>query len=125
MKTSTILSTFAASLAAASPLVQRNATPSVEILAYTAGINNPNGSTQTITVKLNQLQYSSLEVTKLQVSNDNGAGGINSNFVECRMYKDAAGTQVGSLPFNTTDPALISTNTVSIGSLLCYVIKNS
>jgi hypothetical protein len=48
---------------------------------------------------------------------------VNISTVECRAYKDAAGTQPGSAPFNVTNPALLSTNLVDIGSILCYIVS--
>ncbi|OQO13959.1 hypothetical protein B0A48_00834 [Cryoendolithus antarcticus] len=42
--------------------------------------------------------------------------------LECRAYIDAAGLQRGSAPFRYDSPALLSTNEVVIGSILCYVV---
>ncbi|KAF2252971.1 hypothetical protein BU26DRAFT_515365 [Trematosphaeria pertusa] len=41
------------------------------------------------------------------------------NAIKCQAYKDAAGTQKGSAEFTFASPALISTNPVQEGSILC------
>jgi len=46
---------------------------------------------------------------------------VNISRVECRVYTDADGT-VGGLAFMEKEPAVLSTNLVEVGSVLCYVI---
>ncbi|KAF7558707.1 hypothetical protein G7046_g5439 [Stylonectria norvegica] len=41
--------------------------------------------------------------------------------VVCQRYRDQFGVQPGSLPFNTTTDALVSTNSVDFGWVLCYI----
>lgn len=48
---------------------------------------------------------------------------VDINTVECRGYKDTAGVVPGSLSFNVSSPAEISTNLGTIGSILCYIIE--
>lgn len=43
--------------------------------------------------------------------------------MECRAYKDANGLQPASAPFDVESPALLSTNLVDIGSMVCYVVE--
>jgi hypothetical protein len=113
MKASIILMPVAAALASAA---------TVSINATTSGINNPNGGWQEITnVPLSGLSYSNLHVTALEIIDGSGVG-IDAASVECRMYKDNLGLEPGSLPFRVDVKAYIATNTVSIGSLLCYAI---
>ena len=99
------------------------ATPTALINATTSGLDKPNGGSQLITAQLNQLNtYPGLTVTKLQLVS--GQGDLDPASVECRMYKDTTGLTPGSLPFSGDTVAYISTNTVTVGSILCYAIKN-
>lgn len=50
---------------------------------------------------------------------------VDLSSVECRAYKDAAGTVPGSDPFTLAQPAALSTNLVSVGSILCYITESS
>jgi len=50
---------------------------------------------------------------------------LNTKDVECRMYKDKVGTMPGSAAFTEAMPAHISTNTVAIGSILCYEVGSA
>jgi hypothetical protein len=48
---------------------------------------------------------------------------VDINAVECRAYKDFAGTVPGSAPFNVSREADISTNLDTISSILCYIVE--
>ena len=39
--------------------------------------------------------------------------------ITCQAYQDADATETGGNPFNATSPALLSTNTVEVGSIVC------
>ncbi|KAF2806099.1 uncharacterized protein BDZ99DRAFT_501614 [Mytilinidion resinicola] len=72
---------------------------------------------QTFTVTLGELYTKELqEVCGIKLLS---ATGTALSAVSCHAYKDAAGTSSGSAPFNSTSPALIATNPVQVGSVLC------
>lgn len=50
-----------------------------------------------------------------------GQSQIDASKITCQRYNDQYGTKVGSAPFTTSSPALISTNPVDFGWVLCYV----
>jgi hypothetical protein len=60
-----------------------------------------------------------------QISLDKQASNLDVNSIECRAYKDADGVVPGSAPFTKANPALLSTNGVHVGSILCYVTGSS
>ncbi|KAF2164482.1 hypothetical protein M409DRAFT_25360 [Zasmidium cellare ATCC 36951] len=53
------------------------------------------------------------------------ASHVDVNQVECRAYKDDAGVVPGSAPFNAKTPAELSTNLVTVASVLCYVVTEA
>jgi hypothetical protein len=63
------------------------------------------------------------DVSELAIQNSTASGGLNISAVECRAYKDKAGVVPGSATFRVGKPALISTNLVTIGGILCYVVE--
>jgi hypothetical protein len=96
----------------------------VLINATTSGIDNPTGGFRIITADLYTLNtYTDLAVTKLELVQAQTSVPSAAD-VECRMYKDTAGLQPGSLPFSGSTAALISTNTVEVGTILCYAIED-
>jgi hypothetical protein len=76
-------------------------------------------------VAINHLKVlpNNTEGSELAFKPNSAVGGIDITAVECHAYKDAEGLVPGSLAFNSTKPALLSTNIVSIGSVLCYVVE--
>lgn len=46
---------------------------------------------------------------------------VNVSKITCQRYNDQYGTRVGSAPFTAESPALISTNAVEFGWVLCYI----
>ncbi|KAH9822094.1 extracellular protein 59-1 [Teratosphaeria destructans] len=48
---------------------------------------------------------------------------VNLASVECRAYKDNAGLIPGSAPFTNASKAVLSTEVVTVGSILCYVTE--
>jgi hypothetical protein len=96
---------------------------SVTINATTSNTLNGKPTFQTIpNVELNSLAFSSLEITALQIEPGSG-NGVDAHAVECRRYKDHDGLVPGSTPFDDTTKAIISTNKVAFGSVLCYVTE--
>lgn len=49
---------------------------------------------------------------------------VDVSKVECRAYKDAEGQIPASAPFNYQSPAELSTNLVTVGSVLCYIVED-
>ncbi|KAF2792246.1 hypothetical protein K505DRAFT_326318 [Melanomma pulvis-pyrius CBS 109.77] len=47
------------------------------------------------------------------------ASGVSLDSLSCQAFKDAEGKEPGSAIFNSTSPALIATNPVQEGSILC------
>jgi hypothetical protein len=113
MKASTI-TTFLSSFALASAVT-------VQINATTSGIDRPNGGYKILTNDIASINsYDGLALTKLQLVQDQT---VSAASIECRAYKDAAGTQPGSAAFTGSETAVVSTNTVTIGGILCYAVK--
>jgi hypothetical protein len=48
-----------------------------------------------------------------------GAIGVDVDAVTCTPFKNTDGTGTGGLPFNSTTPSRLSTNTVVVGSIVC------
>jgi hypothetical protein len=67
-----------------------------------------------------KLPITSLEVRGVMVSGD-GLPVPDDKKVRCRRYKDQYGLQLGSLEFKKGKEALISTNSVDFGWVLCRV----
>jgi hypothetical protein len=117
MKTTTILAALLPILSVSADL------KGVYINATTSGINNPTGGYKIILNNIGSINaYDNLAVTRLQLVQDQPQG-ILADDVECRAYKDVAGYIPGSLPFSGSTRADLATNTVTVGSILCYAIK--
>ncbi|KAF2498949.1 hypothetical protein BU16DRAFT_558988 [Lophium mytilinum] len=72
---------------------------------------------ETFTVTLGELYTQELkEVCGIKLLS---ASGTPLSAISCHAFKDAAGTGSGSALFNSTSPALIATNPVQVGSVLC------
>ncbi|KAI2640628.1 hypothetical protein GGS26DRAFT_586630 [Hypomontagnella submonticulosa] len=46
--------------------------------------------------------------------------GVPVNTITCYPYKETTGFGAGGLPFNSTTPSRLSTNTVVVGSIVCH-----
>ncbi|KAM0419044.1 hypothetical protein ACHAPT_011983 [Fusarium lateritium] len=75
-------------------------------------------------VSLNQYQVTKLDLISLSVHiPDIPSPDVKD--VVCQRYKDKYGVQLGSTEFSYEKPALISTNPVEFGYVLCYVRNKS
>ncbi|KAM0428190.1 hypothetical protein ACHAPT_007091 [Fusarium lateritium] len=97
----------------------------VNILAIT-GPSGGQHTEKTVTVPFGQLTHHDLQVSELRIESiavqlPGGAIEPDINDVTCQMYKDEGGLDPGSAEFTINKPALLSTNTVQFGWVLCYV----
>lgn len=113
-----------ASAASAAP------TAAPKALVNLVAVNKPisgEHSTKAISVPFGELtHFDDLPVTGFQVkgvtvANLPGAPKVDETKVTCRMYKDEFGVQPGSALFSKGEDALISTNSVEFGHVLCWV----
>lgn len=116
-----------ASIATATP-TPRDIYYGVSVNVITSAGLDPNKVSEPAPVEINKLtQINCGEGLGCSVSElilDPGVhANVDINAVECRGFKDAAGVQPGSLPFNVTIPAEISTNLGTISSILCYIVE--
>ncbi|PBP17582.1 hypothetical protein BUE80_DR011663 [Diplocarpon rosae] len=94
-------------------------------LQTSSGID-PNHVFAPAPVELNKLTHlggaNGVSVSKIIIDATIHPNLPNVNLVECRAYKDNAGTQPGSAVFSVKTPAAISTNLDTVSSVLCYII---
>ena len=119
------------SAAVASPISARNGPHAVaNIIAVNEPVSGehsrlsidiPFGKLTTFDIPITGFELSKVTVNNIPFPGDNK---VNVDNVECRRYKDPTGTQTGSSAFTKKEPALISTNTVDFGWVLCWVKHN-
>ncbi|KAK4616127.1 Ecp59-1 [Fulvia fulva] len=122
MYTTALLTLALAALSTATPLSRRDQYYGVSLAVNT----NPAGQPETASpapIELNVLtSLGGVSASKLTIDPNIGPfGGLDINSIECRAYKDAAGVVPGSKAFHVNEPAVLSTNVVEVGSVLCYV----
>ncbi|CAJ0551450.1 Ff.00g113800.m01.CDS01 [Fusarium sp. VM40] len=101
--------------------------PTVGVAILT--VNDPisgEKSTSPLNVPLGVLTHQkNIGITKLEIarvySSIKGVDAPKIDQITCQMYKDQYGTQPGSAEFTAKKDALISTNTVPLGWVLCRV----
>jgi hypothetical protein len=101
--------------------------PTVGVAILT--VNDPisgEKSTHPLNVPLGVLTHqANIEITKLEIarvySTVKGVEAPKIDEITCQMYKDQYGTLRGSADFTAKKDALISTNSVSLGWVLCRV----
>ncbi|KUJ20023.1 uncharacterized protein LY89DRAFT_468805 [Mollisia scopiformis] len=117
-----------ASIAAASP-TRRDTYYAVSVNVITSPGLDPNKVSEPAPIAINQLTAINCDSTGTGCASSelildpSIAINVDINTVECRAYKDAAGVEPGSLPFNVSTPAELSTNLGSISSILCYIVE--
>jgi hypothetical protein len=118
-----------ASLAAATPIPRDIYYYGVSINVTTSSGMDPNKTSEAIPVQLNTLVACGYPEDPCSASalalDPDVAVNVDINTIECRAYQDFAGTQPGSAPFNVTQPAYLSTNLVTISTILCYVVEEN
>ncbi|KAF9771347.1 hypothetical protein IL306_011006 [Fusarium sp. DS 682] len=114
--------------AGASQPTERQAPTAYAVLSI---VNSAENSKEPVRVPLAQLTTFShnYQVTELRLD------GLNVNIpdiespkiedVVCQRYRDRYGVQFGSAEFTYNNPALISTNPVEFGWVLCYHKRSS
>lgn len=114
-----------ASAASAQPTARQAPVAYANIMVY----NSADHSQQPIQIPLGQLTNANYHVTKLSlISLSVHIPDIPSPDVKdvvCQRYKDQYGVQPGSAQFSYDNPALIATNPVDFGYVLCYVKPTS
>jgi hypothetical protein len=70
-----------------------------------------------------------VQITELEIVNAfstvKGVKAPENDQIVCQMYKDQYGTLPGSAEFTVENPAVISTNSVDLGWILCRVKASS
>ncbi|KAI1854017.1 hypothetical protein JX265_003660 [Neoarthrinium moseri] len=119
MRTSVILASAAALAGTAL------ATPSAKITveASHSGINNT--SKEVITVPIGPVYTNSQALAAVSKLSLTGADGVALESITCTPYHATNGTGSGGLPFTSSKPSLLSTNTVQVGSIVCKVTSGS
>jgi hypothetical protein len=118
-----------ASLAAAIPMPRDIYYYGVSINVTTSSGMDPNKTSEAIPVQLNTLVACGYPDDPCSASalilDPNVAVNVDINTIECRAYRDFAGTQPGSAPFNVTEYARLSTNLATVSTFLCYVVEEN
>jgi hypothetical protein len=122
-----LLTIAIAGLATAAPVIQSRDNTTyygVSLSIQTSSGMDPDKVSSPAAVEINNLTLLNGDagVSASEISFDGIASNVDINTVECRAYKDADGVQPGSAPFNATSPAYLSTNLVTVGSILCYIV---
>ena len=119
--------TIFASAASASPVAIRDSAPSavVNLIAVNKPVSGEH-STKAIKVPFGKLTHFDVPITGFQVqgvtvANIPGSPKVDESKVVCRRYKDEYGVSPGSALFTKKNEALISTNTVEFGHVLCWI----
>ncbi|KAL2682500.1 hypothetical protein Neosp_006952 [[Neocosmospora] mangrovei] len=97
--------------------------------ANVLAITGPSGGQHTekiVDVPFGQLTHYDLAISELRLESiavtlPGGAIEPDIQDITCQMYKDEHGLDPGSREFTINRPALLSTNTVQFGWVLCYV----
>ncbi|KAF5537700.1 hypothetical protein FPHYL_12701 [Fusarium phyllophilum] len=109
-----------ASTATSQPTARQAPTANAVIMI----VNSADHSRQPVRIPLAQLTTLDYQVTELRLESLN----VNIPDIEppelsdvvCQRYRDKYGVQLGSTEFSHEKPALISTNPVEFGWVLCY-----
>ncbi|KAK7419636.1 hypothetical protein QQX98_003227 [Neonectria punicea] len=131
MHFTTIITTLAATLASTATALPTERDANVAVVNVIA-VNKPiSGSHSSTPVKIpfGKLTHFDLSITGLQLKSVTvhapGVTAPDVSEVTCQMYKDQYGVQPGSAAFTKAQEALISTNSVEFGWVLCYVNVDS
>ncbi|KAF4448834.1 hypothetical protein FALBO_16742 [Fusarium albosuccineum] len=114
-----------ASTAAAQPAARQAAVAYANLLVF----NEAEHSQTPVRIPFGQLTSANYRITKLQLESvsvhipDIPAPDVED--VVCQRYQDRYGVQPGSAEFSKGKPALVSTNPVEFGYVLCYVKSKS
>lgn len=97
-----------------------------QITAVNHDISGKTVPDEDVVIPLGRLtHFADLSITELQLkgaaTSVQGMSPIDASKITCQRYNDEYGTQIGSAPFTTESKALISTNEVGFGWVLCYI----
>lgn len=131
MHSSTIFTSLVAlaSIAAATPIA-RDTYYGVSVNVITSAGLDPNKVSEPAPVEINKLtqidcgEGGGCSVSEL-ILDPGVAANVDINTVECRGYKDVAGVQPGTAPFDVNTPAEVSTNLATVSSILCYIVESN
>ena len=107
---------LATALLAVSAFAQKEAAVTIEASHGGAG----NGLTNTtIDVIINKPYHNATILDEVSTLYLRGATGVPLDSITCTPFKNADGSGDSGLPFNSTSPSYVSTNTIQIGSIVC------
>ncbi|KAF2725425.1 hypothetical protein K431DRAFT_280783 [Polychaeton citri CBS 116435] len=107
---------FLGATAFAASVFAQTATITIEASHGGAGSDLTN---TTITVPIGVVYTNSSALDEVSYLFLTGAEGVPVDSITCTPYISANGTGSGGLPFNSTSPSYLSTNTVQVGSIVC------
>jgi hypothetical protein len=120
------LASTAAALPAAESIDKRTMIPnqvSVNVVIVDGLI--PGQTTKDVVVPLGKLtNFEDVNFTELRIKSINKVAPVpapDMNSIICQRYRDEYGAQAGSPPFTKNKPALVDTNSIKLGWILCYV----
>lgn len=117
-------STIAASAATLAGLA--SAVPSAVITIETSHGGAGSGLTnKTITVPVGPVYTNSEALNAVSTLYLTGASEIAINSISCTPYRSVNGSGSRGLPFSSTTPSYLSTNTVQVGSIVCLTNSTS
>ncbi|KAI4602818.1 hypothetical protein KJ359_008038 [Pestalotiopsis sp. 9143b] len=118
MRTSSVIASAAAlaGIAFAAPVEYATATIVIEASHGGAGSDLTN---TTISVPIGPVYTNEQALAEVSTLYLTGADGVDVTTVTCTPYKAENGTGTGGLPFTSSKPSYLSTNTVVVGSIVC------
>ncbi|KAI0132967.1 hypothetical protein BJ170DRAFT_680840 [Xylariales sp. AK1849] len=109
---------FTVSTAALAGLATAAPTAIITIEASHGGAGN--GLTNnTITVPIGTVYTNPTSLGSVSTLYLTGASGVDITSISCTPYQATNGTGSAGLPFTSSSPSLLSTNTVAVGSIVC------
>ncbi|ETS83512.1 hypothetical protein PFICI_05388 [Pestalotiopsis fici W106-1] len=119
MRTASVLVSAAAfaGMAIAAP-VDSTATATIVIEASHGGAGSGLTNT-TISVPIGPIYTNSDALDEVSTLYLTGATGVDVTSVTCTPYQATDGEGTGGLPFTSSQPSYLSTNTVVVGSIVC------
>lgn len=128
MKFTTTIAAATAMLASAATAAPANSAVANIVAITQTGIRGDKTETP-VKVPFGKLtRVDNLDITELQLHsvtvNVEGVEAPSVDDVSCRRYRDKFGVQPGGTEITKENPALIATNAVDFGWVLCYVRGN-
>lgn len=111
--------TIAAVLAITATTFAQSGHRAIITIATSHGGAGNNITNNTVTIDLNSSFQNRSVLGSVSTLYLTGAIGVPFDSVTCQAYQDRRQQQKGGNPFDSTTPALLSTNTVRVGSIVC------